>query len=142
MVSIDPFSLSLQIINFLLLIFILNMVLYKPIRKILLDRKEKVNGLEQNIDNYAKEAVEKDQSFASGIKSARAKGLEQKETFLQEALDQEKQIVDRINEKARAELETVKAQIAKDTEAVKDALIKEVDSFAESIGNKILGRAV
>lgn len=142
MVSIDLFSLSLQIINFLLLIFILNMILYKPIRKILLERKEKVKGLEQNIDNYSKEAVEKDQAFASGIKTARSRGLEQKGALMQEAMDQEKQIIEKINDKARAELGEVKAKIAKDAEAVKESLQKELDSFAESIGNKILGRAI
>ena len=61
---------------------------------------------------------------------------------MQEAMDQEKQIIEKINEKARAELVEVKATIAKDAEAVKDSLQKELDSFAESIGNKILGRAI
>ena len=41
-----------------------------------------------------------------------------------------------------SELAEVKDQIGKDTEAVRAALQKEVDAFAESIGNKILGRAV
>jgi F-type H+-transporting ATPase subunit b len=47
MVSVDG-SIVVQIVNFLVLIWILNMVLYKPIRKILLDRKEKMTGLQSD----------------------------------------------------------------------------------------------
>ena len=39
-----------QIINFLILIIALNIVLYKPIRKILTERKTKVEGLSKGIE--------------------------------------------------------------------------------------------
>ena len=45
MVNIDG-TLFVQIANFIILIFVLNSVLYRPIRKILKEREEKVNGLD------------------------------------------------------------------------------------------------
>ncbi len=130
-----------QIANFLILIFILNIVCYKPIRKILLERKAKIDGLQQDIESSVQNADEKDQSFGQGIKEARAKGQKEKEALMQVALEEEKAIVAKINDQARQDLAEVKAKITKDTEAVKSALEKEVDTFADAITQKILGRA-
>ena len=43
---------------------------------------------------------------------------------------------------ALAELNAVKEKVAKEADAARDALLKEVDAFANDIGAKILGRAV
>lgn len=130
-----------QIVNFLVLVVILNIVCFKPIRKILLARKEKIDGLNSTIDSTSMEAQEKDKAFGQGLKEARKKGQSEKEALMQAASDEEKAIIARINDKAREDLAAIKEQIAKDTDAVKSALEKEVDSFADAITQKILGRA-
>jgi F-type H+-transporting ATPase subunit b len=130
-----------QIANFLILILILNMVCFKPIRKILLERKAKVDGLQQGIEGIRQETDERNQAFGKGVKEARAKGQKAKEAMLQEAAEEEKAIIVKINDKAREEMAGVKAKIAKDMQAAMAALEKEVDSFADAITQKILGRA-
>jgi F-type H+-transporting ATPase subunit b len=130
-----------QIINFLVLIIALNIVLYKPIRKILLERKAKVEGLSKGIDSANRQAEEKDEAFNIGIREARAKGQKEKEAMMQAAGNEEKEIIGRIMDQAREDLAAVKSQVAKDVDAVKAALEKEVDTFADAITQKILGRA-
>ena len=66
-------SLLIQIVNFLLTIWVLNVLLYKPIRKILTQRKERINGFELSIETANKDAREKDEAFVTGVKEARAK---------------------------------------------------------------------
>ena len=141
MISVDG-SLFIQIANFLILIFILNIVLYRPIRKILIDRKEKINGLEQGIDAFHKDAQDKEEAFAMGIKDARADGLAKKDALVAEAAEEERQIIGEINERAQAELAEIKAKVAQDAEAVLASLKSQVDDFAKAIGEKILGRAI
>lgn len=141
MISIDG-SLFIQIVNFIILIFVLNIVLYKPIRNVLLERNKKVVGLGESIETFNKDAKEKDDAFASGIRAARAKGLKEKEVLLEAASEEEKKIIAKINEKAQANLAEVRSNIAKDAEKVRAKLQKEVDVFADAIGQKILGRAV
>jgi len=141
MISIDG-SVFIQIINFLFLIWILNLVLYKPIRNIIIQRKEKISGLEADIGTAETKAVEQDQAFANGIKQARAKGLQEKEALLQSATDEEKEIIGKINERAQAELAKVREQIAGEADNAREALLKDVDDFAGAISEKILGRAV
>jgi len=139
MVSVDG-SIVVQIVNFLLLIWILNMVLYKPIRKILIERKEKVTGLQSAIDGSDQEVVAKEKAYAEGIRQARAAGQKEKETMVEAAAEEEKVIIGKINESAQAELKSVKEKITQEMGTVKAALEDEIDAFADAIGQKILGR--
>ena len=139
---IPDWSVLLQMANFLILIWALNILIYKPIRNILLQRKNKVSGLEQSIDLAESDAGKQDAAFTDGIRAARAKGLDEKKALMQEGSDEEKKIFGKINEKAQADLLKIKEQIAKETEAAKASLLEEIDSFADSISEKILGRTV
>ena len=134
-------TLGVQIFNFLFLMFILNQIAYKPIRKILIERKAKMDGLAESIESTGRQAEEQDTAFSTGLKDARLKGKQEKDTLLQAADAEEKAIVGKINDQAREDLAAVKARIAKDADAVKAALEKEVDTFADAITQKILGRA-
>jgi F-type H+-transporting ATPase subunit b len=129
-----------QIINFLVLIFVLNIVLYKPIRKILKERKNKVEGLSQGIESANRQAEEKDRAFDQGIRDARTKGQKEKEAMIQAAGAEEREITGKIMDQAREDLAAVKSKITKDVDAVKAALERDVDAFADAITQKILGR--
>ena len=139
MINVDK-SVFLQIINFLFLIWAMNVVLYKPIRKILLQRKEKIYSLEQSIENFNMKAQEKEDAFALGIKDARLKGQIEKEILLSAAQNEEKQLLEKINKKAQDDLAQMRDKIAKEAENVRSSLQNEVDAFANAIGQKILGR--
>ena len=48
MIKVIPdISTVYQMVNFLVLLFMLNLVLYKPIRKVMLERKAKIKGMRQ-----------------------------------------------------------------------------------------------
>ena len=139
---IPDVSAIIQIINFVVLIILLNFILYRPIRNIIKQRKEKIQGLELSIETSSDAAVEKDQAYAQGIKDARVKGMQEKDALLQEAGEEEKRILEQINEKAQAELADVRSKIAGDVDNVKQALSQQVEEFANAISQKILGRNI
>jgi len=142
MAIIPDWTLILQIINFIALVFILNVVCYKPIRKILIERKQKVQGFEQDIDGLKQEATETDQTFQTKIGEAKVTGFRQQEALKESAEEEEKRLIEEIHQTAQAELETVRAQIAKDAESAKLSLQAEAQAFSAAIAEKILGRAV
>jgi F-type H+-transporting ATPase subunit b len=134
-------STFIQLINFLVLLWILNLVFFKPIRSVLIQRKEKISGLEEGIKGLAKEVVEKDNAFEDGLKEARIKGLKAKESFIEEASGEEKEIIDKINKEAQAKLAEIKEQVGEETEKARVVLEKGIEDYARDIGEKILGRA-
>ena len=142
MITVIPdISLLYQMINFLVLLFVLNLVLYKPIRNVLLERKAKIEGMQIGAEKAANDLVAGEGAYKDGLKQARSKGLKEKETFVEAASKEEKEIIDRINKKAQAKLAEIKKQVAEETEQARKALEGEVDIYAKAIGEKILGRA-
>ncbi len=142
MITVIPdISLVYQMINFLVLLFVLNLVLYKPIRNVLLERKAKIEGMQEGAQKASKDLVAGEDAYKDGLKQARSKGLKEKEAFIEAASQEEKEIIDKINKKAQANLAEIKKQVADETEQARKALEGEVEAYAKAIGEKILGRA-
>ena len=142
MAIIPDWTLIVQIVNFIVLIMVLNAVLYKPIRKILIERQKTVNQFEKDIDTLQEGAAENDQTFQSTISEAKAKGLSEKEAMKEAGEEEEKRLINELQEKAQADLETVRAQIAQDAGAAREKLKAQAEAFSVSIAEKILGRSV
>jgi F-type H+-transporting ATPase subunit b len=100
MIKVDG-SLFIQIVNFLFLIWIMNVILYKPIRNVLIRRKEKMGGLEQNIATAVNDAKEKENAFVNGIKEARSRGMKKKDALIQEATQEEKRLLKKLTKRHR-----------------------------------------
>ncbi len=141
MIKVD-YSLLIQIVNFLFLIWILNIILYRPIRKILHQRTEKIAAMVHRIDTCEDGALQKEAGYQEGLRSARVKGMREKEKSLQAARSEEQAIIAKINADAQAEMVKVKERISHNAKKVQAELEKEIDGFAASIGEKILGRAI
>ena len=135
-------SVVIQIVNFILLVCALNAVLFKPLRAIMNQRKAKVNGLEQNINDFLQDSKDKQDRFSSGLKAAREKGLKEKEALIQIASAEEAEIIRKINQKAQHDLLTIRGKIVQETADVRNSLQKEIDTFADLITWKLLGRSV
>lgn len=141
MISVDG-SFFIQIVNFIFLIWVMNLILYKPIRKALLKREEKISVLELSISDSNAQSTEIEDAFNFGLKEARAKGLKEKQELIQAGAVEERELIENINKKAQSELLKSREKIANDTESVRVSLQKELDTFVNAIGRKILGRAV
>ena len=141
MISVD-YTLFIQMANFIVLIFILNVILYKPIRKILIERKKKIQGYEEGIEGLQRDSSESEETFQAKIGEAKTKGFQEKEALKQTGQEEERQLISEINQKAQAELEAVRGQIAKDAEDARRGLQRDIKIFSAAIAEKILGRAV
>lgn len=141
MIKVDV-SVFIQIANFLVLVWALNQFLYRPIRRMLKERKDKVGGLESIITGAERGCEEKSAAYRDGLKSVRLEAAGEKAELIQAAEEEEKRLIAQIHEKTQADLSSVKAKIAKDAEAARQALLKDIDGFATQITEKILGRAV
>ena len=141
MIKIDG-SVIIQIVNFVFLIWILNIVLFKPIRRVLHQRKEKISELEKNIETSIRDSNERDDSISSELRTAKQRGLIELENLLQAAEEEEKRLLHSINEKAQSEMDAIRDKITKDAENIRETLQQEIDVYVSAIGQKILGRAV
>ena len=91
MLKLD-YSVFIQIANFLILIFILNIVLYRPIRRILGQRKDEMNTLQGATGDYQSKAARYAEQLEENMAGARREGYKEKEEKRAEGLDLEKTI--------------------------------------------------
>lgn len=141
MLDID-ITLLIQIVNFIVLMFVLNAVLYRPLRKIMEQRKEKVSGLEREIEGLIKNADQKLGDFKAKLGEANVQGNKEREALKSAGLAEEKQITSKSRDESEAEKAQVMSQIEQDASKAREELKGQVSGFASDITAKILGRVV
>jgi len=135
-------SLIYQIINFLVLLFLLNIVLYRPIRNIIQKRKEEMDRLERAMEEYRARAQDSAREIEEGMVLARKEGFREKEDIKQEGVEEEKSILAEAMAKAGEKVHAGKAEIEAKIEEVRKELESQVASFSAELVSKILGRSI
>ena len=141
MINIDQ-SLIFQIINFLLLMIILNTLLYRPIRNILKQRAEKMALLTNEAAKALSDMTQKDQDYQDKLQQARKEGFEQKNSFKLLGQEEEKKLLQEANQKVEVQLSENRQKIAQLVGEARKKLSGEVASFSQEIAQKILGRTI
>jgi len=141
MIDID-ISMVYQLINFLFLIWILNIILYKPIRKVLRERQEKLGALEADIKGLTEEVEAKKQEMQALVQEARTEGYSKKEELKSQGLTTENAIISEVSKKTESEIGKVKNEIAASIDQARQALKTQVAEFSRSLAEKILGREI
>jgi F-type H+-transporting ATPase subunit b len=133
-------TLFVQIINFLVLVFLLNMVLFRPIRRSLLDRQARLTSFEEDIsgltDNQQGILGEVNEQLAE----ARREGLGLRESLRQEGSQAESSLLEQVKIEVDAEWTRVEAKIKQDVAKAQEALRAQAQDFATALATKILGR--
>ncbi len=141
MLQIDQ-SLIIQIVNFLLLIFLLNIFLYRPIRRVIAQRSEEMGSLEQAIETADKKSNENEEGIQENRLLARKDGYQTKEALKLEGLAEEKTILQESGSQADEKISRAKDEMNAQTAAVRKALEEQVVVFSKELAEKILGRSV
>lgn len=139
MISVD-WTLGLQFINFMVLLIILNKLLYRPLQKIIEERRETVDSSHAAAKNLAADIDEKMQSYQQQLNQAKIQANEERNKLKMAASEEEATILAEAHEKATKRLQIIKAQVANEADEAGKTLKIEATSMAELIAAKILGR--
>ncbi len=141
MVTID-ITLVIQIINMFVLMFLLNGVLYKPVKKIMRERSERLQGMQGDISKFEKNAQlrqeEVDAKMAKASGKAKA-ALDSARADAQAAGDAK---LAEIKAEAEAAKSKQLAEISTQIASARDSLKANLDLFAADMAGKILGRSL
>ena len=139
MIDIDR-SLIFQLINLLFLLWILNTILYRPIRKILKEREQRMGTLEAELSDMVRKIESENQEMLIGIKQARIQGFNQKEELRKIGLQKEGEIIGEANRKAENKIAQIKEEISSDIAGARESLRSQLTEFSQGVAEKILGR--
>lgn len=141
MLQIDQ-SLLIQIGNFLLLVILLNIFLYRPIRRIIAQRGEEVGSMEHAIREYQEKAEENEKGIQEQTVQARKEGFLVKESLKTEGLEKEKGILQESSSTVEGKISKARSEIDEQLEDVRKILDEQVAVFSKELAEKILGRSV
>jgi F-type H+-transporting ATPase subunit b len=136
--GIDWKLLIAQIINFLILLFVLYKFAYKPILNLMHKREKKIEDSLKNADKIQKELVDLEEKKAKEIQEARIKS--------QAIIDQATKSGDKLKEEFKAEAKKDSEEIVKkakeEIEIAKNKMVseakKEVVGMVVSVSEKII----
>lgn len=129
-----------QIVGYLILLAILHPLLYKPVIRLLKDREEKIGGSLKSAEIIEKEVLDGMVAYEKRIKDATVKGLEEKNRLMQQALIDERALLEKAAKEAAEELSVIKGRLSANKGSALTYLKKETGELSKNIAGKILGR--
>ena len=131
-----------QVINFLILIAVLNWLLMKPTLRILEERRVRVEGSEEEAKRLTAEAVKNIQEYERNLTEARVNAGRQKEQIRMEGIERENEIIRTAREQSRKTVEDMKQKIGKEAGEASAVMQHEVKALSAQIAEKVLGRSI
>ena len=141
MVSID-YSLGIQILNFLILIFILNILLYKPLLGILDKRKKQTADSEAEVGKLQGSIDQQMFAYEEKLRFAKAEALAMKKTLIKQGDEEAKALIDATRSEIPGLQEAFRLKTAGEIAAAKNILTDNSRKLSIEIAEKIMGRGL
>ena len=131
-----------QLINFGILVLVLNIFLYKPLRKVLADRRQVVDGAREKAASVDLEVQEKMALYEVRLREAKAVAAERRAESLKQAQAEETAVLEKARTEATASLGTIRDRVAKEAADARVLLKQQAELLSVDISEKILGRSL
>lgn len=135
-------TIFLHIAIILVMVFVLNATLFKPINRILEERERRTRGRSGQAKGIIKQVEEKLASYERGLREARSEGYRLMEQERAEAMRERQMKVDIVREEVSRSIEEEKGAIHVQAEEARDTLMRESGAIAADISTHILHRPV
>jgi len=134
-------TIFIQGANFLVTIFVLNVLLIKPIREIIKKRKGLMSDQMEKIDAFNANAAKKLEDYEVQLAAARKEAGEIRASMKDVGTAQEQALMSEAGAEASGTIQAARAEIKAQVQGAMDQLTKDVNKFAEQATGKILGQA-
>lgn len=141
MIDID-LAFVIQLINFLVLLAVLNVLLYKPIRKVLAERQGKIADARSRAEGVDQDVQAKMAEYEARLKEMKSGAADERSVLVKEAQAEESTILDAARKDASATLASIKERVAKEAAAARTILQEQAKLLSVDICEKVLGRSL
>ncbi len=136
------FTVWIQMVNFIALIFILHFLLYKPVLKIVEKRNKKIEESDEEVRSL-NETIETNMAeYEEKIRQARVAAAIERDTVQEEGSEQGKEIIGKVRDEISEKLGEFKGKLQDETDKARDVLRDQTRTIATEISEKVLGRGI
>jgi len=140
-INID-ITIWIQMANFLALMFILNLLLYKPILGIIDGRKKQIQDAEEEIKRLNREVEERMAAYEEKLRLAKMEALEKKLEIIKEGTEQGKGFIEAAKGEIPGMMEKFREEIGKEISEARRILTDQSRGISIEITEKLLGRSL
>lgn len=134
-------TLIIQLVNFLILLALLNVLIYKPIRGIVKQRQAKMSSDLTEIERFNEQARSKLDEYQAALDRARKEAGEIRESEKKNAVAEEKDILAAAGEEGATALNAARKDIEAQSKEARKALSQQVKKYAKLVTDKVLVKA-
>lgn len=143
MVTVIPdLTIFIQMITFLALIYILNILLYKPILSIIERRKKHIAELENEIKLFNESVDKRAAEYEEKLKQAKTNASELKKEIIQQGADEAKNIIDAVRNEIPVLMQEFQQKMDQEIQVARQTLDSQSRKLSLEIAQKVMGRAV
>ena len=132
MISID-WTILVQFANFIVLMIVLNILLYRPLRNVMANRRETIDGSYDVAQSLESQIEEKMVRYEEKLQAAKQQGNQEKAALRQAGASEEAGIISKAREEATGRLQGVKEQVAESATVARQQLKSETEALAGEI---------
>lgn len=138
--DLPNFTVIPMIVIFLATVYLLNMVLFRPIRNALKERQARLDAQAADINLMETQGQGLDSEIKDKLAAARREGAGAREALKQEGAAAETSLLEEVKREADLEWSRVEQKIKEDVRRARESLKAQAESFAQLLASKILGR--
>lgn len=141
LINLDK-SLIIQAINFLLLLFILTKLLYRPLLAKMEERSQAIKKSLDEAQAARAEAQKQREEHAARIQAAHAEAQAIRAAALKEAADEQRRLVDAARAEASRLVEGARAEMEQDIRRARQELRQEVGDLAVAVAERLIKKSL
>jgi len=136
-----PLLVSL-IVMFLVLVVPVNLLLLKPLLKVLDERAEKIDGTRSHADKLEREATEILDRYETAVRVVREESEQQRRTVLEAARGQSAETTGTARKAAEQQIDEARREVSAALDQARTGLRGQAQDLAQQAASQVLGRAL
>ena len=135
-------TLFLQFANFIILMAVLNVLLFKPLRAALKQRQETIEGSRIKIQDLEEQVQAQVARYEAQLQEAKQNAAQERAALRHAAQQEESRMLAEARGLSADRLQSIKDKVAVEAETARQSLRGETEAIARQIAGKVLGREI
>ncbi|MEK6673622.1 MAG: ATP synthase F0 subunit B [Nitrospirota bacterium] len=127
------------LLNFLVLLYLLNVILFKPLLRLFTEREGAINNSLNAARDLEKKKDEAVLQMNRELQNARSQAMELFENMRIEGLNRQRELLDTANSEASGLIDNARTDLKKETGRVRQQLRADAEKFSDEIVRKLIG---
>ena len=133
-------TIVIQVVQFLLLLFILNRFLFRPTINQIEEREKKITTWKEETKDFHESMQERLQSYENQIVEAKVDAQAQQELVTEELQKEEDKKLEAVSEEAVRTVASTREKMQEETELLRGQLREQAEEMSQLLAEKVLGR--